>query len=174
MLMAACQSQLRTRLLSGDALSDAMASVNADLYQRSESSKFVTLVAGVVDPARGRVELADAGHGLAVHVPGTGTPARVETDPGFPLGVVETAEYEVHELSMQPGASLVLFSDGAVEQMDADGKQHGLDGVLACLSGDLGRDSLVQRLSERVRAYAAGPLADDLTVAAVWIEYNRL
>ena len=84
--------------------------------------------------------------------------------------MVETAEYEVHELRMQPGSSLVLFSDGAVEQTNPEGDQHGIDGVLTSLTGDMGRQSIVQRLLDSVRAYAAGPLADDLTVAAVWID----
>ncbi len=170
MLMAACQSQLRTHLLSGAALADAMAAVNTDLHQRSEASKFITLIAGVVDSGKGVVALADAGHGLSVYVPAEDAPTRVETEPGFPLGVVETAEYEVHELRMQPGSSLVLFSDGAVEQTNPEGDQHGIDGVLTSLTGDMGRQSIVQRLLDSVRAYAAGPLADDLTVAAVWID----
>ena len=170
MLMAACQSQLRTHLLLGAQLADAMASVNTDLHQRSEASKFVTLIAGIVDGNGGVIELADAGHGLSVHLRGTEAPTRVVTEPGFPLGVVETADYEVHELRLLPGSSLVLFSDGAVEQTNPEGRQHGIDGVVACLTGDLGRESIVQRLLESVRAHAAGPLADDLTVAAVWVE----
>ncbi len=170
MLMAACQSQLRTRLLSGVQLADAMALVSTDLHQRSEASKFVTLIAGIVDVREGTIKLVDAGHGLSVHVRGKDAPTRVETEPGFPLGVVETAEYEVHELRLQPRSSLVLFSDGAVEQTNPDGQQLGVDGVLACLAGELGRESLVKGLLNGVRAHAAGPLADDLTVAAVWVD----
>lgn len=170
MLMAACQSQLRTHLLSGAALADAMAAVNTDLHQRSEASKFVTLIAGVVDSGMRVIQLADAGHGLSVYVPTADAPTRVETEPGFPLGVVETADYTVHELSLQAGSSLVLFSDGAVEQTNPEGDQHGVDGVLSCLAGDHRRQSIVQRLIDSVRTHAAGPLADDLTVAAVWID----
>eukprot|EP00913_Durusdinium_trenchii_P006448 g6060.t1 len=170
MLMAACQSQLRTHLLSGARLCDAMSSVNADLYKRSEASKFITLVAGVVDSDSRTIELADAGHGLCVHVPGQDAPKRVETTPGFPLGVVETADYEVHQVRVHPGSSMVVFSDGAVEQTNPDGHQYGIDGVLTCLTGDLARESSVERLLASVRTHAAGPLADDLTVAAIWIE----
>lgn len=170
MLMAACQSQLRTQLLSGLPLATAMARVNTDLHQRSEASKFVTLIAGVVDTARRVIHLADAGHGLSVHAPGDRTPSRIETEPGFPLGVVESADYEVMQLSLEPGSSLVLFSDGAVEQTNPQGVQFGLRGTLDCLAAARSREALVQGLLEGVRNYAAGPLADDLTVAAVWIE----
>ena len=169
MLMAACQSQLRTQLLSRADLATAMAAVNADLHQRSESSRFVTLVAGVIDADAHTVQLADAGHGLSVYVPEGGDPARVEATPGFPLGIVDTAEYEIKRLELAPGSSLVMFSDGAVEQQDKSGAQYGLEGVVRCLASGGGRDDLVERVLAGVREHAAGPLADDLTVAAVWI-----
>lgn len=170
MLMAACQSQLRTHLLSGAALADVMASVNSDLHQRSESSKFVTLIAGVVDSSVGVIELADAGHGLSVYVPSGDAASQVDTEPGFPLGVVESAVYEVHKLQLQPRSSLVIFSDGAVEQTNPEGEQHGINGVLDCVNGNHDRESIVHRVLQSVRTHAAGPLADDLTVAAVWID----
>jgi len=170
MLMAACQSQLRTKLLSRVPLATAMASVNADLHQRSEASKFVTLIAGIFDTDRRFVELADAGHGLCVYAPDESQPRRIETTPGFPLGVVEEADYEVKCLDLDPSTSLVLFSDGAVEQANPEGDQHGLEGVLACLAAARSRDLLVDRLLDGVHEHAAGPLADDLTVAAVWVD----
>ena len=170
MLMAACQSQLRTQLLSGTELAEAMASVNRDLHARSESSKFVTLAAGIVDSGQQELTLVDAGHGLCVYAPGQGEPIRVETSPGFPLGVVAETEYEVKQLYIEPGSSLVLFSDGAAEQTNPDGEQYGLEGVLSCLAAATTRDELVERLLDGVRSYAQGPLADDLTVAAIWAE----
>lgn len=170
MLMAACQSQLRTQLLSRVPLAAAMASVNADLQRRSEASRFITLIAGILDTERQAVELADAGHGLCVQATDKGQPRRIETTPGFPLGIVPEADYEVTHLGLDPGSSLVFFTDGAVEQTNPDGAQYGFEGVLACLAAASGQDSLVDRLLDGVRTHAAGPLADDLTVAAVWID----
>ncbi|MEQ8769891.1 MAG: PP2C family protein-serine/threonine phosphatase [Phycisphaerales bacterium] len=151
MLMAACQSQLRTHLLSPVTLATAMASVNADLHQRTETSKFVTLIAGILDTDRRAEELVDAGHGLCVYAPDESQPRRIETTPGFLLGVVETADREIHELRLQPGSSLVLFSDGAVEQTNPDGDQHGIEGVLTSSTGASGREPVVKRPLESVR-----------------------
>lgn len=169
MLMAACQSQLRTQLLSGTDLAGAMVAVNADLHKRSDASKFVTLAAGVIDADRRTLQLVDAGHGLCVYIAESDEPTRVESTPGFPLGVVDSTEYELTRLELAAGSSLVMFSDGAVEQPDRDGSQYGLDGVLRSLASGSGGDDLVERVLAGVREHAAGPLADDLTVAAVWI-----
>lgn len=93
MLMAACQSQLRTPLLYGVKLAVAMAPVNADLRQRSEASKPIIIVCGVIDAQQQMVELVDAGHGFCVLARPRNTPVRVETTPGFPLGVVGATVY---------------------------------------------------------------------------------
>ena len=169
MLMAACQSQLRSQLLSGADLGAAMAAVNADLHVRTESSKFVTLIAGIIDATQRIAQLVDAGHGLCVLVPDIGEPARIEATPGFPLGVVESTDYEITSVSISGSASLVLFSDGAVEQPDKAGSQFGIHGVLESLASSAGPDDPVGAIIDGVRAHAAGALADDLTVAALSI-----
>ncbi len=170
MLMAACQSQLRTQLLSGTELAEALSAVNADLHARSDSSKFVTLIAAVFDKKKEVVTLADAGHGFAILQQADGGVQRVETSPGFPLGVVESAEYDTHEVGVPEGAGLLLFSDGAVEQPDPDGVQFGFERILASMRlVKSPRDSVAALIAD-VQIYAAGPLADDLTVASIWIE----
>jgi phosphoserine phosphatase RsbU/P len=170
MLMAACQSQLRSQLLSQVSLAVAMASVNSDLHRRTESSKFITLIAGIVNSKLRTVELADAGHGLCVYAPSEHQPYRLETTPGFPLGVVDITEYEIRNLNLDPGSSLVFFSDGAVEQTNSLGSQFGLEGVLASLTASPNKDQLVECLLNGVREHAEGPLADDLTVAALRVD----
>lgn len=170
MLMASCQSQLRTQLLSGTELATAMTLVNADLHQRSEASKFITLLAGVIDVDRHDVEIVDAGHGLIVYAPAQGAATQIKSTPGFPLGVVGSAEYEASRLNLEAGASLVLFSDGAVEQTDPSGNQYGFEGVLECLAGTSLQNERIDLMLNGVRSHAKGPLADDLTVAAVWVE----
>ena len=170
MLMAACQSQLRSQLLSRVSLATAMASVNEDLHRRTESSKFVTLIAGILNSKLRTVELADAGHGLCVYIPHECQPSEIETAPGFPLGIVESTDYEVSHLSLETGDSLVFFSDGAVEQTNPEGSQFGSEGVLASLVGAHDKELLVECLLSSVRVHADGPLADDLTVAALWVD----
>ena len=55
----------------------------------------------------------------------------------------------------------------AVKQTDPSGIQLGFDGVLDCLSATSAKDACVDQLIEGVRNHASGPLADELTVAAL-------
>jgi sigma-B regulation protein RsbU (phosphoserine phosphatase) len=166
-LMAAAQSQLRTQLRAGRQLADAVASVNRDLFQRSESGRFVTLLAAVIDERAERLEVIDAGHGMCVIWPTAGTPERLQTPNGFPLGVVEDAAYEMHRTSFAPGSLVVVFSDGAIEQPNALGEQFGYEAVLQSVGRASSPETIAAALIADVQAHAAGDLADDLTVGAV-------
>ncbi|MEL7472614.1 MAG: SpoIIE family protein phosphatase [Planctomycetota bacterium] len=169
MLMAACQSQLRSQLLSGAELSSAMSAVNADLHQRSESSKFITLIAAVIDSTARTARVADAGHGLLLRVGPRGI-ERLSPESGFPLGVVDAADYPCIETPLAAGEGLVTFSDGAVEQTNDEGAQLGVPGVVEAMRGLGSPMESVDTLISSVQGHASGPLADDLTAAAVWLE----
>ncbi len=169
-LMAAAQSQLRTCLLSGQALADAIAAVNFDLFNRTDPSKFVTLIAGVIDTGCGSLEIVDAGHGLCILAPTAGAPTRLEAPNGYPLGVAGDGEYEAHSVRFTDGCRVVVFSDGAVEQANADSKQFGFDAVIRSVTRGGEPADITNAIVEDVRAHACGELADDLTVATIRIE----
>lgn len=165
MLMAACQSLLRTHLLSGTDLASAMTAVNADLHARTDASKFITLMAGIVDVEAGDVEIVDAGHGMCILIMPGEHPTRVELPGGLPVGVVASTAYDSSRLDMPAGTRLILFSDGAIEQTDPSGRQYGLDRVLGSLRAASGVSICTARLVDDLKHYAQGPFADDLTVA---------
>lgn len=168
MVMAATQSQLRTQLLMGKELGAAITAASMDMFQRSDPSKFVTLVAGIIDAERGVLQTVDAGHGFWSLLSRSGSPSLIETPRGFPLGIVENADYEVGEHAFGVGDCLVLYSDGAVEQPCPAGHQFGLDAVHASLAVADTPQSAVRTLVTAVRDHARGDLADDLTVASIW------
>ncbi|MFK7884176.1 MAG: SpoIIE family protein phosphatase [Phycisphaerales bacterium] len=169
-LMAAAQSELRAHILAGSSLKESITLVNADLYRRTESSKFVTLIAGIINPQRHSIEIVDAGHGLLVIAPEHGEPKCPDTPNGFPLGVVEDADHETSEIPFPPGSLFVTFSDGVVEQPDSEGRQFGIDAAIDQIRGSTVPATAVKALVDAVQNHAAGPLADDLTVAAMQIE----
>lgn len=168
-LMSAAQSQLRTLLLSGTAVDAAVASLNRHLHERSEPGKFVTLVAGVIDAERGVLEIVDAGHGFCTIAGPEGRAARLEMGGGLPLGVVPEGAYTTTVVPLAPGARVVVFTDGVVEQTDASGRQFGFDAALEVLGRASGPEADAAELLRAVAAHAGGALADDLTVASLML-----
>jgi len=95
-------------------------------------------------------------------------------NPGFPLAVMADAEYEETSASFESGDRLLLFSDGAVEVMDAASNQLGVDGLMAILRSQgypeagIRMDALEEEL---LRFSNAIRLPDDLTL--IEIHFNQ-
>ena len=80
-----------------------------------------TLLLAVYDPAAGTVTVASAGHPPPVLAPLNGLPWLLEVEPGPPLGAMPFP-YEQVSVALQPGDTLVLYTDGLVEN-----RQESLD-----------------------------------------------
>ncbi len=166
-IMAATQGHLRAMLQQGMALADAMNEVNVQLCERTKDNVFVTLIGAVWDSGTGVLDIVDAGHGyVCVHHAGR-SPELVRSEGGMPLGVMSDTPYTCRSMEMGAGVRIVLWSDGAVEQCNPDGTQFGVDAVLAKLGEGDSPESEVALLADAISAYAAGPLADDLTIASI-------
>jgi len=190
-LMAAAQSQLRTRLTSGRPLAEAIGAVSADIHTRSEANKFVTCLAAIIHHAEETLEIVDAGHGFAARISPDHKAEKIQTGGGFPLGVTDAADYDTVTVPFPRGATLVLFSDGVIEQPDPAGVQFGYNNAIETLHDLDTPESLAAALLAAVRHHAVGAcetghagsrtgvssqedevgLADDLTVAAVRLNH---
>ena len=88
---------------------------------------------------------------------------------GFPVGWVPGFEYQSVKVQLEPGDTLVLFTDGILDAEAADGIRFGEDGVnkvLAAASNEsLTAKSLGERIIAAVRAHAANhPQFDDIAL----------
>ncbi len=77
-------------------------------------TQLVTCVLGVIDIARREIELANAGHLPLLVVPGAAEPWYLELPSGLPLGTPGFTP-GVATLTLAPGAALLGFTDGLVE-----------------------------------------------------------
>lgn len=167
MQMVATQTELRTLLMRGVVLEEAVNEANDSLVRRSDVGKFVTLVAGCWHPETRVLELCDAGHGY-IFLRADGNPAeQVRIEGSVPLGVQAQAGHLAIRLNVPAGAHLILVSDGVIEQVNAEGEQYGIARVLEVLDASSDPAEEIGKMVEAVRAFADGPLADDLSAATI-------
>ena len=88
----------------------------SQLLRQLEPGRNATLVYLLLDPQEGTLLLASAGHPPPLILDGTGGCAYVEMPGSVPLGAVRFAHYEDVEARLEPGDSLVLYTDGVVER----------------------------------------------------------
>lgn len=167
MQMVATQTQLRTLFGLGVGLEEAINEANDSLMRRTDAGQFVTLVAGCWHPQTRELELVDAGHGY-LFLRSEGKAAEQLTIEGsVPLGVQDGAGHRAIRMSVPAGARLILVSDGVIEQVNAEGEQFGIERVLRVLDGSASPADEISSLVGAVRAFAGGPLADDLSAASI-------
>ncbi|MCU1377071.1 MAG: hypothetical protein JWN29_54 [Acidimicrobiales bacterium] len=124
---AAVMGQLRTALRAY-ALQDlpptiVMRSIDR-LLQEVGDDAMATAAFLVLDPRSRRLEVVSAGHPPPLVVATDGTSSFIDCDPHTPLGVLTTPIYHPTVLTLPPGALLLLYTDGLVEERDenlADG-----------------------------------------------------
>jgi CHASE2 domain-containing sensor protein len=140
------------------------AAINAELLKDNREAMSVTLVLGILDLDTGLVHLVCAGHEDPLLLSDGGEARRVRLEGGLPLCVAELP-YPLETLTLQPGESLVLITDGVTEAQNAQGTLFGRDRILV---GGANATAIVDGIRDQVRAFEAGTDAtDDLTVMAV-------
>jgi sigma-B regulation protein RsbU (phosphoserine phosphatase) len=137
--------------------------INQELCETSVHGMFVTMIAGLYDPADGSLSLVNAGHPPALLLGPADALVEVAAQ-APPLGISPAVSFGNTELQLR-GASLYLFSDGVSEMRLPDGDMLGVGGLVQVLRG-LAKlpprqrvQTLVARLTERVEE-----VRDDVTV----------
>ncbi|MET0415311.1 MAG: SpoIIE family protein phosphatase [Actinoplanes sp.] len=128
---------------------------------------FVTVVYGVLDPADGTITLASAGHpppvlrraGVASEAP---TAELVKVPPGAPLGL--GGRWQTGQLQLEPGDTILMFSDGVVERRGRP-LSDGLDSLVTAVAGATSGDP--RNLCSLATAAVSGATDDDVAVLAV-------
>jgi phosphoserine phosphatase RsbU/P len=170
LFMAMTTTLLRSMARQFDQPDEMLRRLNDELLASNPRGMFVTMCCVVFDLATGRVIGANAGHHAAVHlVPGT-RPRLVFPSSGPVLGLLPATRISHECLSLEPGETLVLFSDGVTEAFDPAEDLLGEDRLIEQLAREPGETAAetIASVVRVVRRHAAGaPQSDDLTILAV-------
>lgn len=153
LIMARLCSEVRYQLALAATPEQAFEELNREFCKPENESWFVTFLLCVLDPARHRLTLLNAGHMPPLcRRHGAGTVEELgSAQAGPPLGCDPSIQYQPAVTVLEPGDLLILFTDGITEAMDADKDLYGLRRLrqkIAEGSGDL--DALCQRLLDDV------------------------
>jgi anti-sigma regulatory factor (Ser/Thr protein kinase) len=124
-----------------------------------------TVVLAIFEPGTGRLRYTNAGHPPPLLVAADGEARFLEDVPAPPMGVMETPRYRERTLDLEPGSTLLLYTDGLVER-----STEVLDIGLERLREAAVAGADVDGLCERVVGALVDPLAaqaDDVTMIAM-------
>ncbi|HKR76982.1 MAG TPA: SpoIIE family protein phosphatase [Rhodanobacter sp.] len=143
--------------------------LNVELCRNNDNCMFVSLLCGMLDTLTGELVMASAGHEPPVLCDADGA-RLIGLDTGAAIGLDEEARYPALTLRLQPGQTLLLYTDGITEATDTSQQMFGTERLLACLERSPSRSAteLADGLLAEVDRFAddAGQ-ADDITVLAL-------
>lgn len=142
--------------------------VNRFLCDHTEVGRYATVFFGLLGND-GHLEFINAGHPSPFLIR-RGVAEEAFTEGSYPVGLVPEAEYTAACLKLEPGDTLVLFTDGVTEAMDPDDQLFGAPRLRHVLTGqpECPLEHLQKCILEAVENFTRGARqADDLTVLIV-------
>ncbi len=171
LFMAVTRSFLRSAFRSDSEPAEVLRHVNDELVDGNESCMFVTIFCAAVDLASGHMQYANAGHNPPAIRHGDGRLEWIAEPRGPIAGVMPGAAYPAGSVLLPDHSTLLLYTDGVTEAMNASGELYGQERLASQLStaGQPGTcRELVDQLLADIHAFAAGTEpSDDITLLAL-------
>jgi len=167
LLMARLSAAARFCLATESTVPAAVRRLNALLDRAGSEGRFVTCAVIVVDLNTFALTLVNAGHLPPLRRDGkSGEVADMgEGIAGLPLGIIDRP-YEELSLSLEPGDTWLLVTDGITEARNPGGEFYGQDRLRDIVrKAPPGPSAIGQALLADVKQFAAGrPQSDDMTI----------
>jgi phosphoserine phosphatase RsbU/P len=162
LLMAHFCAEVRNCLATSATPAEAVEQLNQDLSSEMDNYHFVTFALCVLDPREHRLTMVNAGHLPPLRRRGQMIEELGSKEGGLPLGCDSKRNYEQFELPLEPGDTIVLYTDGISEAMNAQGDVYGSKRVRDVISrSDSGVERVGQSLLDDVRRFVGGRLQSD-------------
>lgn len=170
MLMASVHSLLYAFTLHESNPARVIHAVNEVATQGNEECMFFTLFFGVLDLPTGRLRYCNAGHN-APFILGDEL-MMLDCDPNLPIGPFDDAEFSLQTITLSPGSTIFLYTDGLTEANNTEGQELGLERtkevLTDCVERHLKPTDIVSTVTEAVHRFTMGAeQSDDLTMLAV-------
>jgi serine phosphatase RsbU (regulator of sigma subunit) len=156
--------RLAARALGSPSPGEVLAQVNETLVARIPANMFVTCFYAILDPKRGHLVFANAGHDLPYlrH----GGEAKELRARGMPLGLMPEMGYEEKEMVLEASESTLFYSDGLVEAHNPKGEMFGFPRLRALVAEHGKQGSLEEVLLEELHSFVgeSWEQEDDITL----------
>src|SRR5579859_4578478 len=152
---------------TGTAPNAVLALLNKRMMVKCISSRYAAMQYANLDPATGVMRIAGAGMHGPFHLSANG--CRDVELCGIPPGLFPSTEYEMKEVQLAAGDSVVFLSDGLLDATNREGEILGIERIMEFLSRARKKEpgEILQMLFAYVESYSAGQAQQDDRTAAV-------
>lgn len=173
LFMAVTKTLIKSKAAVGLTPDRIITRVNEELCVGNDENMFVTIFCGILNVTTGEVLYANGGHNPPVIMRKNGPAQWVRGEGSLIVGIMEDAAYITERLTLEPGDSLFLYTDGVTEAMDKEGRLFTDERLLETLRGLRGQaiEGIVEKTNGEIRRFVRdAPQSDDITMMV--IEYR--
>ena len=175
LLMASLQACLRGQTMAGStSIHRLMENIDHLIYAATPSNRYATFFYGQYDPDLRRLTYVNAGHNAPIILRYSHSSyecLRLEVGEP-PVGLLPHCQYESAYVDLQPGDTLVFFTDGISEAMNSADEEWGECCLIEAATNSIAcrPAEMVQEIFRAADAFTAGaPQHDDMTVVVARI-----
>jgi serine phosphatase RsbU (regulator of sigma subunit) len=173
LLMAVARSTARSEARDHELPETVMRETNRLIAQDVPPRSFVALSYASLDPARRRLALANAGQLSPLRRRADGTVEYLDVPgPTLPLGIQPETSYAALDIALDPGDTLIFYTDGIVEAHNPSREMFGFHRLeaLAREYGALAPERLIETVLAAVEAFSHGAAQhDDMTMLVLHV-----
>ncbi|MBP6179114.1 MAG: SpoIIE family protein phosphatase [Anaerolineales bacterium] len=144
--------------------------VNRHITRLQKSTQFVTVLYGILDLQTREFHYARAGHEPPLILHADGTVERLPHSPGMALGLWDSISLDERTVTLPPGSTLLLFTDGLTDCRDSLGEPFGLERIkktFSELSNATAQQVCDHMLKTLVEYQDGSKQDDDVTLVAI-------
>jgi len=171
LIMAALSTKIRSESRIQNEIDELLVSINNSLYNLiSEEGFFATIVLVKYWPVSGKMQLALGGHlqPLWIVEDGIGNMPQLS---GISLGIMPNAHFEKKEITLSPGESVLLFTDGLTEAENEGKELFGNERLVRYIKDKKGTH-IGKGLLDEIRKWRGNAnVNDDLTLLEIWRDH---
>jgi serine phosphatase RsbU (regulator of sigma subunit) len=167
LIMSRIASCVQNTMSFVEDVGEAFTAINHHMCASMVEGRFVTFLLAVIDLETNEMTLCNGGHmSPMIRRPDGSIEEFDEETIGLPIGVMDDYPYEVVKRIIEPGDTVVFFTDGVDEAMNPEGTLYTLERMREFIANSSSKsDELGRALLADVRAHANGrPQNDDITI----------
>jgi len=168
LIMSSLLHELRHEINFGGNAAEILGRYNASLCNTASNGMFATMVLLILDPQTGQIELANAGHLPPIHLLDQHAWQQNQAS-GPPVGIISSAHYDCEIITLEPGETLLLYSDGVPDACNENQEMVGMDRLLTWMKGAPDNaDACIDTIKAAINHFVGNaPQSDDVTLLAL-------
>ena len=170
LFMMSSRTLLKGAAIGTTSPSEVLTMVNTLLHEDNETMMFVTVFYAEYNPETGELLYANGGHNSPLVVHPDGSSELLPLTGGVAIGLVPDIEYEQASYQVNKGDTVILYTDGVTEAMNANDDEFGIEPLQASFASapPEGAEEATHRVFNAIREFAGDtPQSDDITCVTI-------